>query len=164
MGPIQTYPRGLLEVLQVKGLPAPNDLGETIVGTLDLLPFYGLSQQQVLSVTNAALAETGSILITVPNNQWWLWYGSSVHIVKTATCTSFQMSIRLAPASTGVGVTMAERWLASAEASADFTACSFRPPRPIVLVPGTSIAANLDMLAVDANMNVGFRAQVGVIG
>jgi len=167
MGPIQTYPRGFLELLMVKGVSAPANLNETVSGTLDMLQFYGLSQLQYRTASNAALAEGGNVTIDTPANEWWVCYGANIIVVKTATMTALRVSIGLGY-SVGAGSVFSgvhSEALGPFGATETGTITSAWDPNggPRILPPGTQIRGSLQILGTDATANMGIVATVGVI-
>lgn len=71
-GPIARRPAGLLDLLltQQRG-QNPNLLGETLVPTIDLGPFYDQERLEVNETTRTASAVGNSDAITVPAGESW---------------------------------------------------------------------------------------------
>jgi len=162
--PVQRYPNGLLEMLGLKGLSPPRALADEIVGHLDLLQFYGQSQLQNLSASNAALAENGIITVTPQESAWTLLFGVACVIVKTGTMTACEGAWSKGPIASA-------QWLASTGSLFPFGATEtgavrrgFRFPYPLILPPATPINFVLSILGTDATANCSVQAEFGVFG
>lgn len=82
MGIVNTYPRGLLGLLNAKtGGRTPQDVTETVQTVLDIFPFYAAQMRETVSANSLAIAGTGAIFPTtgfaVPNDEIWLVLGYS---------------------------------------------------------------------------------------
>lgn len=77
MGIVNTYPRGLLGLLNAKtGGRTPQDVTETVQMILDIAPFYTAQMRQTVSSNSGPIAGVGAIFplagFAVPNDQVWL--------------------------------------------------------------------------------------------
>jgi len=108
--PIQRTPRGLSDVLSIFGGLTPRALADEARGVVDLLQFYGLSQQNRLQATNAALTLGNGVELIAPSNQWWLVFSVGYVCVKTATMTNLRVSLQVGPGQgLGFGTVFAEQ-------------------------------------------------------
>lgn len=160
--PIQRNPRALSDLLSIFGGQTPQRLADDIIGTVELLQFYGLNQQQFLNATNGALAIGGNVTLTVPANQFWVLFGAHAVITFPAAATAARLNVNLGNGSTFVALET-QQLDAGVVAGQDF-----RVPAvlsyPRILPPNYSIRAGLEHLAGAANASVGITAQVGVLG
>jgi len=72
---IQSFPLGLQSALSLKGDGIPQQLADSVAGTIELLPFYLLSIQETVETAPIAAA-LGNVLFTqsVPSGEtWYVW-------------------------------------------------------------------------------------------
>lgn len=160
---IQRVPRGLNDVLSIFGGRTPQLLGAESIGVIELLQFYGSSQLQTRSASNAALTQGSSISIPVPANEVWILFSAAVLAVRTGTMTAMAFSIRVGASGSEVAVAAGNASPYAATALGAFR-LPYSAPFPRLLLPGSSIVATLDSLGTDANANVLLSASVGVMG
>ncbi len=159
--PIQRVPRALSDLLSIFGGQTPQRLADDIFGTVELLQFYGLNQQQFLNTTNGALAIGGTVALTVPANQFWVLFGAHAVITFPAGATAARLNVNLGNGSTFVALqTMETDFVVAGQ---DFRVPAVMP-YPRILPPNYAIRAQLEHLAGAANASVGITAQVGVLG
>jgi hypothetical protein len=158
MMPIQRTPRGLSDVLSIFGGQTPKALEESARGIVDLLQFYGLSQRTTQQNVTVA-AENAPLVITVPPNQWWLLYGASLQIAKTATMTALRGVIQIGSTAYASG----ELGPFGATETGNVHV-PFVPASPMVLPPGTSLVARASIIGTDANATCQFDVDVGILG
>ncbi len=165
---IQRFPRGLQELLASKtqGIN-PDVLGAQLSTVLDLLQFYGLSDERYETVSGT-VAEGAGVTLTVPDTQFWLLFDTSLHWVKTATATYMQGSIWQRKGTTGPFVGLATGPTAvgypfASTAAATSLLATFAPSPPRLLTPGTVLYGTCDILGTDATADIVFRARVGVL-
>lgn len=162
---IQRVPQGLQNVLNLFGPGTPPRLAQELVGTLDLLPFYGLNQRQTQIANNAALALAGTLDLTVPANTWAVLFAATVSITKTGTMTHARLGLNIQRAAAGVFVTYASQDMGPYGATLNGNAnLCFVPSSPILLPPMSVIRGILQGLGTDANANVSVVAELGVFG
>lgn len=161
---IQRVPSGLSAVLSTFGGTTPRLVAPEIHGSLELLQYYGLSQRQSLTATNAALAEGGTLPITLPTGVWCVLFGAEVNIVKTGTMTALRASLALVRGG-GSSFSIASEELGPFGATETGTArMAFVAPYPMLLPPGSSIFCRPDIIGTDANASVGIIVEIGVLG
>lgn len=163
---IQRLPRGLNDLLSIFGGQTPQNLEETVRGSLELLQFYGLQQRQLLALNNAALAEGGNVQVTAA--QWFVLFGATVTVVKTATATALRGAIFVNRSGSGAANSNLP---VSAQEGGPFGATEtgavhmpWQPSFPWLCPPGTTIQGFLAILGTDATANVTIQAEVGVLG
>lgn len=156
---IQRQPRGLADLLGSFGGETPRALAAEAQGVIDMAQFYGRSQVQTLSATDAALAEAGLITITVPSSQHWLLFQTSYVVVKTATMTALRVGLQVD------NVTAFSEELGPFGATETGT-CSngIILPYPYLLLPGARVNFRLQILGTDATANCGLTIVAGVLG
>lgn len=159
---IQRVPRGLSEALTIFGGQTPVKLGDTAVGQIDLLQFYGLSQIQLPTTVDGALASAGTVDIIVPQTQWWLFFQSNVSVTEQAALTSLQLQLGF------LMQQQSNQLVAFAEKKAGFIATdefilAHVSPYPRLLPPLTRIRARARFAGV-ATVACGITATVGVFG
>lgn len=164
-GTIQRYPQGLLESLGVKGLPAPNFLGDAVGLELDPLQFYGLHTRSLLIGGNAALIQGSATPTTaIPANTWAVAYWAQAVITKQAAMTSMSLVLRInrgglptSNASFALARTEPERFGGTGFVHAIWTA-----PYPVILPPGSFFEIFLEELVGVANCVSSVQAEVGL--
>lgn len=159
---IQRVPRGLNELLSIQGGATPVALLEHVHGVIDLLPLYGLSQLQVQTANNAALAENGNVAVVVPNNQWWILFNCHGTFVKTATATALRGDIELVIGGNRIQTRSEELGPFGATETGNCRVC-YEPSQPRLLPPASEVRAVLAILGTDATANVSINAMVGVL-
>lgn len=163
MGPIQRYPLGLLEALDIKGLPAPANLNETIVPSIDMMQFYGNAQRQLLSASSGALARGVVLSCGIPP-QWCILYSWSAQLTKTATMTSATLSLFASGPFATANVDTQYFSLGGVAPAVDGTwRMSAMAPYPILVGPNTNFFVILDQ-CTDANAAVAASFSIGVLG
>lgn len=161
--PIGRYPAGLLELLGAQaGGVNPRQFEERARFSLDLTSFFGT--WATARETNATLAESGSITLTVPSGQWWRLIAVSMHVALTATQSGLVGSIRLSPQITSASTAVLHRgtWnddqLNPSEAALGFCLAWYAPQAPLLLPPGSTLWAYLDLLGTDATVSAAIQA------
>lgn len=155
---IQRVPRGLNDVLNIFGGAGPVELEDRVRATLDTLQLYGNTQRTIAANTTVA-AENAPLNITVPNNQWWILFGASLEIAKTATMTALRGVIEI----NGVGYASAELGPFGATETGNTHVC-FAPSYPMLLAPRTVLAGRASIIGTDANATCSFEVDIGVLG
>src|SRR4029453_11687560 len=89
---IGRHPRGLTNALTLFGGVGPEELEDRARAVVDLLQFYGMQQQAVLTQNAGALAE-GSFVAVSSSTTFALLYAATGTVIKTATATALRMSI-----------------------------------------------------------------------
>jgi len=164
MADIQRFPPGFLELLGMRTSGAlPAQLDGRISGSVDVTQLYGLANIQNLVANAAAAAEGSGAALTVPADTWYVLYAASVHIVKTATMGDGAFSIRVAPNGSAFGVAIATEYIVTNTSCSDWAVVGWTAPYPMLLAPGTSIAAVADLVSTDATVNISIRIRVGVL-
>lgn len=159
---IQRVPRGLNDVLSIFGGQTPKGLAEEIAGIIDTLQFYGLAQQQ-FQANAANIAQDGTVVLTVPSNQYWVLFQAHVVMSITAAVTAARVSVGFSSSSLTAHCIGAAADVLTVGVVYDWR-MPWLLPYPRVLLPGTVIRAQLERLAGAANLAVGLTAQVGVLG
>jgi len=159
---IQRVPRALSDLLSIFGGQTPQQLGDQVLGTVELLQFYGLNQQQFLNATDGALAIGGTVSLTVPANQYWVLLGAHAVITVPVGGTAARLNVNLGNGSSFVALAN-EQITAGVVAGQDFRVPCVMP-YPRILLPNYSIRAQLEHLAGAAAASVGITAQIGVLG
>ena len=166
MGIVQRIPGGLLELLSAKtsGI-TPSDLATAVQPTIDLLQMFGLAQPlETINVQDAALVEGSAVAVAVPTTEWWMLYALANVYVRTTTQTAVKFSLRIGPSAGVLTVPVAtgptESVAPTTTAATDVVGAVFVPSYPMLLPPGTTLYAFLDVLGTDATMNVSLRARI----
>lgn len=162
LGPVQRYPIGLTTLLDFKGLSPPSQFSELVHGSVDLMQFYGQTQLQRRIANNAALAQGGSVTMTVPNSEAWVLFSMQGAVTTAVAMTAVR-----------VGLTLGQPALQATFASSPnghFTPAvvanqgfAVLMPYPRLLLPGTELGVALEVLVGVANANVSLIVQVGVL-
>jgi hypothetical protein len=161
---IQRVPQGLLNVIGAFGGQVPGELGGSVLGTLDLLQMYGLQQLQVLSASDAALAETGQVAITLPNT-WSVLFAVAFNLTKTATMTALRARIDIVRGSASPQVGRVSQDLGPFGATETGTVqVNFIPPYPLLLPPASRIGGTMTILGTDATAATSIQAEIGLLG
>jgi len=158
MGPIQRYPRGLTDLLSIKGISAPSNLGDSIIPTLNVMQFYGLSQQQSQFAQNAVIPTDTNLNVTVPPNQYWLLFRVFARVVEQAAMTYLDLALTLDPNQQTVKY---EAFNAPMIATRVRRAV-FIPAEPILMLPGQRIGVSSFFAGV-ATADLSLNAVVGVL-
>jgi len=161
--PIQRSPRGLNTLLSLFGGQTPQMLADQVSASLEMLQFYGLTQLQTRSASNAALAQGGTLTITVPDAETWVLFNAAGLIARTATQTALAASVQIGPTGGAVAVARNEATNFGATVLGSWRV-PFVAPYPRVLLPGHAVSLALDTLGTDANANVLLSVAVGVLG
>lgn len=161
---IQRVPRALLNLLSLQGGTTPAELEDRARATIDLLQCYGMTQLQLRQNANAALAEGGTVSVSVPEGETWVLFSAALLIQKTATMTALRASIQ-------IGINFADRSAVACEELGPFGATetgsarmAVNMPYPRILPSGFAVVGSLDILGTDATANCLLTAQVGVLG
>jgi len=156
---IQRVARGLGQLLTIDGGQLPRTLLPDTRATIDTMQFYGLTQFQRLSNSNAAATEGSIFSFTVPDNVTWVLFDFGLTIVKTATMTAAWMTFQIN--STPIfGQSMGP--FGATESGTIGAGASM--PYPRILLPGTQVFGALNILGTDANANAGASINIGVLG
>jgi len=156
--PIQRQPRGLAAVLSLFGGKTPTVLLDEIRGNVDLLQFYGATQKQIRSVTNAVAAVNTFVTLTVPANETWILFHMAPSMVVPAALTDAVLAGTLEGST--VSYSRPTIGIVGETAVGD----PFVPPYPYVLLPGSQLSAVALRLTGAANASVTLTASVGVLG
>lgn len=164
--PIQRVPRGLSDVLSIFGGQTPQMLGPEVLGTLELIQFYGLTQRSTLGANNAAVAE--GVNVPAPAlTTWAVLFNATTTIIKTATVTALRGSVNInrGGGSAGLGLIYAQEELGPFGATETGAATVvFFPDYPLLLPPGTVIGGSAPIVGTDATVNLTIQAEIGVLG
>lgn len=162
---IQRVPRGLNDLLSIFGGATPQELEERVRGTIDLLQFYGLTQLQTTIGTNAAAAEGAGTSPALPPRNWFLLFGVSANVVKTATVTALRADIALNRACDQALLLFTSGDLGPFGATETGT-CSFggRLDTPLLCPPGTTIACLMRIIGTDATAQITGFAEFAIVG
>lgn len=167
-GLIQRVPPGLANVLGVYGAEQPNRLLDEVRATMDLLQFYALNQRQYRSSTDAAMAEGGSVGLTLSpaqSNQWALLIGLDFGVLKTATMTALSTSLLMGRPGTATLITVAANEFQRFGATeTGYARVVYRPDTPVICPPGSTIFGAIDILGTDATCNGTITAEWGLLG
>jgi len=159
VGPIQRYPRGFTDLLSIKGQSPPSNLGDSIIPTLDVMQFYGLSQQQSQFAQNAAIATDTNLNVSPPSDQHWLLFRFFARIVEQAAMTYVDLALTLDPNQQ----TVAYQAYTAPMIAGRVRRAVFIPPEPILLLPGQRIGVSSFFAGV-ATADLSINAVVGVLG
>src|SRR5437868_7486753 len=91
---IQRVPNGLLNLLSLQGGRTPELVADQVVGELELLQFYGLTQLTTQS-SSANPAEGTSVALTLSSTAWTILFGASAEFTATGTLTALAGEVRL---------------------------------------------------------------------
>lgn len=161
---IQRVPRGLNDLLNIFGGTTPTELEDRVQSSLELLQLYGLTQLQTASASDAALAEGGTVSLTMSATRWTVLFAAQVGITKTATMTALRGSILL-NRSLGVAIQLKQEECGPFGATeSGFIAVAHWCPYPVLCPPGSIVQGSLAILGTDATANVSVRAEFGVLG
>lgn len=165
MGVIQRAPRGLYELLSLKGQDSlPTGLEMSVRPTIDILQLYGLQQVQIFNASNAALAEGGSVSVTLAGLTYGVLFGVVGNVIKTGTMTACELMLSVNRNNT-LSLAVAQREFSPFGATETGNAVvTWQPPYPWILVPPWNIACTLNILGTDATANVGVTAEIGILG
>lgn len=162
---IQRVPRGLSNLLSLQSGRTPVALDNSIVGVLELLQFYGLTQNQTAQTQNAAAAEGTSVVVIPSASAWTMLFGAWVQIVKTATMTALRgaLSVQRSPSNLLMRVNEAELGPFGATETGICTVPFFFP-YPLLLPPGGSVVGSAAIIGTDATADVTVRCEFGLLG
>jgi len=161
--PIQRYPRGLSDLLTIFGGETPQELARQIVGTLELVDFYGLTQLQQGSANNAALAEGGFVTFTPSPTNWTILFGLWGLIVKTATMTALRGELYIRRGTASSQFFYGEQLGPFGATETGNVGFGKRIERPLILPPGSFVAATPSIIGTDANANVTVSCEFGTL-
>lgn len=163
---IQRVPRGLAAVLNLFGGETPRELGKEIVGTLDLLQFYGQTQLSGQSASNAALAEGGTISINFGSGrESFVLFSLSAEIVKTATMTALSCCLELNRGAGIAAIVSGHNNLGPFGATETGTIrVGGLLPYPILCPSPSAVNFRLTILGTDATANCSLLCEFGVLG
>jgi hypothetical protein len=163
---IQRVPQGLNDLLSIFGGQTPIELEDRVRGSLELIQYYGLQQQQEIGVANGALAEGGTISATSNDtsvrSRFAVLFAASASLAKTATMTAARMRIIVARCGAN-GVTRAEKELGPFGATeTGSTVVTYEPPYPLILRPPWDVSCFLAILGTDATASCSIRCEIGL--
>lgn len=163
---IQRVPRGLNELMSIFGGATPQELEDRVRGTVDLLQMYGLNQERVQGLNNAALAENTNIAFAMSNTQWTVLFDASMTVIKTATVTAIRavVSVRLNSDPNQEYALASESLGPFGATETGAASCIARLSYPRLCPPGSLIVGRLDILGTDATANCTVGAHFGVVG
>lgn len=144
----------------------PKEMLNELRPTLDLLQAYGLTQEVVQGLNNAAAAEGANVAFGLGSGTWAVLYDASVTVIKTGTVTALRASISIrlrndpsqefALASESLGPFGATE---TGAASVVWTA-----PYPRLIPPDSLILGRCDIIGTDATANMTVGAHFGILG
>jgi len=155
---IQRVPKGLADALSLAGSFAPASLMDEVRGTLELLQFFGQQQRSRFS-NSGTPAEAVPVVLSVPNNQWWVLFAAATGATKTATMTALRVALFV----NTIVVNSVEGGPFGATETG-VVHCSFVPGYPLLLAPGGSILGSCPIIGTDATATVTIQCEVGVLG
>lgn len=168
---IQRFPQGLLNVLNMQaGGETPRVLSETVVGTMELLQFYGLTQRQVLTRGAAAQVVGTPMLLSagtfpLPVSSWCVLFAATASIVNAAAMTAAELSIQVRRGGSGfVSLTFERYTAADVGFASGSNGLAFETHYPLLLPPGSDVGALLTNLQGVANATLSLTVEVGVLG
>lgn len=162
---IQRVPRGLGNLLSLQSGQTPRNIADELVGTLDLLQFYGQTQVQTAQANNAAVAEGVSVTVIPSAQSWIVLFAASVLIVKTATMTALRGAVSYQRSSTNLLLRLAEDQLGPFGATETGTcAVGWVNPAGMICPPGTQITGSAVIIGTDATADVTVRCEFGLLG
>lgn len=160
--PIQRVPYGLQNVLSLAGAGTPQELGDTVTPTFDLLQAYALNQRQSLVASSGAVAALGTVDIA-PTTVWCVLFQVHVTVTKQAGMTDVGAAVQIARGG-GLGHFYAYGEPRVPGVAGNRLVVPYVAPYPLLLPPGTIISAFLATLVGVANAAVSVQADVGVLG
>lgn len=158
---IQRVPAGLANVLNLFGGILPVNLATQVIGNIDLLQFYGLSQRTVDGASNAALPPNTNLTVQLPP-KWCVLYSASFTAVITAATTKLS-NILAINRGTPSGPVYAQREYTQFGVAGNCT-LPFAPPYPLLLPPSTTIVGAMDLLGVSATLSCSLIVEYGLFG
>lgn len=163
---IQRFPAGLQEWLGTKSFGVnPDELGKQISLGLDISQLYGLAEIRDV-VAAAATAVGGGVPITVPQTQWWLLYAASASVELDPAATGTGVSLRITHnlnTPEPVGLAFGSAGQIGAPGAVDVPLANWAPSYPMLLPPGTTLLAVMDILGTIASADLTLRARVGIL-
>lgn len=162
--PIQRVPRGLGEILSIFGGQTPQRLSDEVGGVLELVQYYGLQQNRVAFVNNAAAAEGANVDLVMSTNAWTVLFAAEGVMIKTATMTAGRISVRLQRNATSDIQLFGD----SIEpfGATETGPCSVGGflPYPLLCPPNTIVRMRPQIIGTDATANVTISAEFGTLG
>lgn len=161
---IQRTPRGLNELLSIFGGGTPTELEDRVRGTIELLDFYGLSQLQTTIGNNAAAAEGAGTSPALPAKNWFILFGASANVTKTATMTACRADIAL-NRGTDQGLLLFTSGDLGPFGATETGLCSFggRLDRPVLCPPGSIMPCLMRIIGTDATAAISAFAEFAII-
>jgi hypothetical protein len=137
---IQRVAQGLLTVLNIRGGRTPDELEGKVRGILNLLQFYGLQQQQVLTAGSAAVAASANVpqaTITLAN--WAMLYCAQAAELPQAGRTQSGLGVSIARPGQRACIYAPINLAPYAAGTITILSTAFHPSEPMILPPGTVI-------------------------
>lgn len=163
---IQRLPRGLNDLLTIFGGETPRELEDRIRGTVDLLQFYGLTQEQVKATNVAAAAEGAVAGVQLSADRWTVLFDATLTVIKTATVTAIRGSV-----SVRLNNDVNQEYGLASESLDPFGATETGPASVVARInfprlcpPNSFVIGRLDILGTDATANITTGAHFGVLG
>lgn len=163
---IQRVPQGLLPLLGAFGGETPPVLADQVLATVDILQLYGLTQVQRQFASNGALAEGGSLAITLTS--WCVLFGANFNITKTATMTALSANITIFRGGAAAGP---NGWQVAFGQFSPFGATEtggvvvpWVAPYPLLCPPGTGINGSPLIIGTDATAACSLTVEIGLLG
>lgn len=166
MEKINVFPRGLLDLLQIKGGETIKQLQTDLVPTLEMLDMYGaeVTEQVINSETIVAANWLGATsILDVPDNEFWFVFGAaaSALLATIGDTAQFQIFVR----TTGQTMFVAQNDnLHTSVAAFENPAAVWNVARPWILTPGTELTARVLAGAVAANTTLNIVARIIKVG
>lgn len=140
--PIQRVARGLQNLLNLFGLSNPQDLSNTVQGTLDLLRHYS-PVECIQQVTAAGI--TGAVgdsdLVVVPATETWVLFGMGFqHFVGAAGQISYSGFVRTFTPSNSFPIYRVD-FIAALNDRVDYGTLL---PYPLILPPGSTLTTMIE--------------------
>lgn len=166
MEKINVFPRGLLDLLQIKGGKSIENLTTDLRPVIEMLDMYGaeVTEQQIVSTTIVAANWLGSTsTLSVPDDEFWFVFGASASalLATIGDTAQFQVFVR----TNGQTLFTAQNEnLHTTVAAFENPALAWTLARPWVLTPGSELAARVLAGAVTADTVLNIVARIIRVG
>lgn len=161
---IQRIPRALLNVIGNYGGQTPPELAQQVIGSLELLQMYGLTQLQSQTASNGAVAEGAGVSVTPSTRDWTVLFGAAGTVQKTATLTALWGFLAVNRAGGG-SIPLDSREMGPFGATeTGFATIGKYLPYPMLLPPNSVVSMNVPIIGTDATASVILTVEFGILG
>jgi hypothetical protein len=164
--PIQRVPQGLSQLLSTFGGQTPMAMADQVIGVLDLLQFYGLSQRQTLTmgVAGAGASTTDPQAFVIPSaSNWSVLFTVHATLVLQVGTTSVGFGVSVQRPGSGAAA-LETRDYGTGLVVGSRLCVAHQPGQPLLLPPGSRVGGWMYSTLGSGVQDVAVTADIGVLG